>query len=388
MNHCPYCGNPIPALAQYCPHCSKPLRTQKSSPAPYYLIGITLLAVSGFWLVRYFQSQPLSGLPGTVDHPAETMELQEGDLLALEDTPTTVPTTSTPIPTSTVSPTPEPPTPIVPSERPIGKIVFTCQIFKDNRRNQLCLINADGTGERRLTTNDFANHYYASFSPDGQSIVFTSNQSGGDNIFEMDLNGNQTQLTFIGRSYAPEISPDGRYIVFSNSGGAFTSIWIMNRDGSNPREIFSRSGVGAFDPTWSPDGKRILFALGIDDTKKLYTIKPDGSDSRVVSEEFTTRGRSDWSPLGDKIAGYSGGDWQRKIYLMNSDGSELVQLLGEGNVQAPSFSPDSGWVAFTGYLDNLYNNNGCEIYILRLRDNERRRLTNNDYCDWQPRWGP
>jgi Tol biopolymer transport system component len=372
----------------HCPRCGKPLPRKNISPAPFYLIGFTLLALSGLWLGRYLNFQPLSFLPTTIGLPRETMEIPAEDLPTVDNTHTPAVLTSTPIPPTSVPPTPEPPTPIVPSENPIGKIVFTCQIFKDNNRNQLCMINADGSNERRLTTNDFSNHYYASFSPDGQSIVFSSNQAGGDNIFEMDLDGHQTQLTSIGNSYAPEISPDRGHIVFSNSGGAFTSIWIMDRDGSNPREIFSPSGVGAFDPTWSPDGEKILFALGVGDGKKLHTINPDGSNLQVVSEEFTTRGRSDWSPKGDKIAGYSGGEWQRKVYLMNFDGSGLLQLFGQGNVQAPSFSPDSGWVAFTGYIDKMHNSNGCEIYILRLKDNELNRLTDNDYCDWQPRWGP
>jgi len=388
MNHCLNCGNIIPIGAHHCPHCGMPLSRKKISPYLFFLVGFILLAISGVWLGKYLNIRPSAFLPTIIGNPSKTIETPTETLVTDRNTPTRLPTTITAIPPTSVPPTTEPPTPIVPSENPIGKIVFTCQIFKNNNRNQICVMNADGSDEQRLTTDDFANHYYASFSPDGESIVFSSNQAGSDDLYEMDLNGRQTQLTFLGKSYAPEISPDGKYIVFANSGGAFTSLWIMNRDGGNPHEIFSPSGVGAFDPTWSPDGKRILFALGVEDNKKLHTIDPDGSNLQVVSEEFTTRGRSDWSPDGIKIAGYTGGEWQRKIYLMNFDGSDLLELFAEGNVQAPSFSPDGGWVAFTGYIDNMGNGNGCEIYVLRLKDNELERLTDNDYCDWQPRWGP
>ncbi len=141
-----------------------------------------------------------------------------------------------------------------------------------------------------------------------------------------------------------------------------------------------------------PLGRQIIpgsfFALGRGDGKRLYTINMDGSGLSPVNNDFTTRGRSDWSSDGRLIAGYSGGSWSRQIDLMNSDGSALSALYTEGNAQAPSFSPNSSWVAFTGYIDHMGNDDGCEIYILRLVDHQLRRLTNNNYCDWQPRWGP
>ena len=131
-----------------------------------------------------------------------------------------------------------------------------------------------------------------------------------------------------------------------------------------------------------------MFARGKGDNKKLYTVNVNGTDLKIVNDDFITRGRNDWSPNGNNIAGDSGESRQRKIYLMDVDGTELTELYSKGNVRAPTFSPDDGWMAFTGYIDNRRNSNGCEIYILRLRYNKLVRLTSNDYCDWQPRWGP
>jgi len=219
------------------------------------------------------------------------------------------------------------------------------------------------------------------------SIVFSSSQTGEHEIYEMDLDGNQVRLTSMGELYAPEISPDGQSIVFTNAGGTYSSIWVMDRNGNNPREVYRGKEVDVLDPTWSPDGEKILFAMGSEDKKKLYVINKDGSNLKVVNENFATRGRSDWSWGGNLIAGYSGDSWERKIYLMNSDGSNLIELYSSGNVLAPSFSPDDNWVVFTGYIDNMRNDNGCEIYILRTNGEDLRRLTDNAYCDWQPRWG-
>src|SRR5689334_5819644 len=54
------------------------------------------------------------------------------------------------------------------SNEPTGKIVMTCQIFKEESKEQICIVNADGSGYRRLTTEDNLRHYYASVAPDGQ----------------------------------------------------------------------------------------------------------------------------------------------------------------------------------------------------------------------------
>ncbi len=68
--------------------------------------------------------------------------------------------------------------------------------------------------------------------------------------------------------------------------------------------------------------------------------------------------------------------------------SDFTVRLQPIYAQGPSFSPDGRWVAFTAYLDKYGDAFGCEIYIMRVAGKDRRRLTNNDYCDYQPRWGP
>jgi TolB protein len=40
------------------------------------------------------------------------------------------------------------------------------------------------------------------------------------------------------------------------------------------------------------------------------------------------------------------------------------------------------------YRDHPGEGDGCEIYVMRVDGSELHRLTDNDYCDWQPRWGP
>jgi Tol biopolymer transport system component len=276
------------------------------------------------------------------------------------------------------------------STEPTGKIVMTCQIFKELAKEQICIVNADGSGYRRLTSEDDVRHYYPSVAPDGQSVVYSaySEKTKRYEIFEFDLAANAASAltSAFGDMNAPDISPDGTTIVFTrfDTDPDKPTTWLMARDGTDLRQV---ADVTAWDPTWSPDGSRILFASYAGGITQLFIVNIDGTGLRQVGDFPFLRGRSDWS-LQDLIVTYSGKTWEREIYIMNSDGSAQQEIspIG-GNSQGPSFSPDGQWIAFTSYFDR-YEVHGCEIYIMRVDGTDLRRLTDNDYCDYQPRWGP
>jgi hypothetical protein len=143
---------------------------------------------------------------------------------------------STPIPSTVTVPT------SASTDQPKGQIVYTCQIFKLQASSQICIINADGTGFRRLTTDDTRQHYYPSLSPDGKSVVYAAFlQANIYEIYEMDLaSGNVVQLTNkLGNLSAPEISPNGKSIIFTASLGSANknAIWLMDRSGENADKI-------------------------------------------------------------------------------------------------------------------------------------------------------
>jgi len=272
-----------------------------------------------------------------------------------------------------------------------GHIVFTCQLFRVQAMDQICMMKADGSAMRRLTSGDNRRHYYPSLAPDGQSVVYSSfREQNVYEIYSLDLtDGRVEQLTDrLGVLTAPEVSPNGESITFVR-GNPLTGdmrIMVMDREGRNARDIPQISG---WDPTWSPDGNQILFASGAGSGVQLFVVSLNGQNSRRVSDLAAIRGRSDWSPDGRFIVTYSGTAWHREVYIMNADGSNARQLTPEGgNSQGPSVSPDGKWVAFTAYFDNYGDDHGCEIYIIRADGTDLRRLTHNDYCDYQPRWGP
>jgi TolB protein len=273
---------------------------------------------------------------------------------------------------------------------PQGKIVYTCQVFADMERDQVCLINPDGSGWRRLTLDDGGDYSFPSLSPDGRSVFFAGRTETGYEIFEQPLQGGgPLQLTNgLADAAAPHAAPDNRSLVFARRQENGQSIWVMDRDGGNPRMVFGPPGGNGWDPVWSPDGRQILFASDRVGEVQLFRIDPDGSNLTQVSRLEGIRGRSDWSPDGALVATYAGSAWEREVYLMDPDGSNPRPITQGGNNLAPSFSPDGKWIVFTSYRDRYRDENGCEIYRMRVDGSEVTRLTDNEYCDWQPRWGP
>lgn len=275
--------------------------------------------------------------------------------------------------------------------QPKGRIVYTCQMSRSQPTSQVCIINADGTGFRRLTTDDMRQHFYPSLSPDGRSVIYSAYQQGNFyfEIYEMGIaSGDVEQLTNkLGDLSSPEISPDGKSIIFETSSANTKKrvVWRMDRNGENADKI-SRS-VG-WDPTWSPDGKYVLFVSDMDGYPQLFRSRVNGKDLHKVGQ-MIVGGRADWSPDGQWIVTYGGDPVNREIYIMTADGlNARVISPADGNAREPSFSPDGQWVVFTAYYGHLDDVHGCEIYVMRTDGTDLRRLTDNDYCDSQPRWGP
>jgi TolB protein len=292
------------------------------------------------------------------------------------------------------TPTPDTPDPSespAGGEIPGGKIVFACQIFKTGLRDQICIMNADGSGYRRLSRDDQWDHNFPSLSPDGRSMVYVAGAPRtAAQVYEMDLNsGAFWVLTDAkGTASAPEISPDGRHIVYSLIWENANTIWMMDRDGTNPRMVFGPPAGAGWDPVWSPDGQQILFASERSVGVQLFTISPDGSNLRQITNIPNLRGRSAWAPDNTAIASYTGEPWERELVIMNQDGSDPRLLTAGGNNLAPSFSPDGSWITFTSYRDKYREDLGCEIYIMRRDGSDVIRLTDDEFCNWQPRWGP
>ncbi|HSL47130.1 MAG TPA: hypothetical protein VK897_27070 [Anaerolineales bacterium] len=273
-----------------------------------------------------------------------------------------------------------------PTKEHIGRLVFTCT---RGDYNQLCMINADGTGYQQLTELE-AHSYYPVYSPLGGSVVYASNQNGG--VFDLFLfmfEGTRLiRLTEnIGNVISPSFSPDGSRILFANRAAEGpTSLWTIDTTGENGDLLYAAPNtIVAAD--WSPTGERIAFAMAVDQPEayEVFVMNANGTDVRQLTRGLPGIGGSlDWSPDGKSLLIYAGAPGDKNIFLINVDAQTAAQLTNGGNNAASSFSPDGQWIAF----NSLRNNDQADIFIMRPDGSSVQQVTNNPEPDWQPQWEP
>jgi len=284
----------------------------------------------------------------------------------------------TPLPTLT----PPPP----PTKQNIGRIIFTCT---REDFNQLCWVNADGTGYQQITRVE-AHNYYPVYSPKGGSIVYASNQNGGAfDLFLFVFEGSQLiRLTnFIGNVVSPSFSPDAKKILFANRAGEGpTSLWTVDSTGENADLLYAGPNtIVAAD--WSPDGTTIAFAMTVNQpgTYEIFLMGADASNVRQLTRGLPGIGGSlDWSPDGKYLLIYAGPDGDKDIFRIDVDAQTAAQLTDGGNNAASSYSPDGQWIAF----NSLRNNDQADIFIMRADGSGLRQVTDHPEPDWQPHWEP
>lgn len=139
------------------------------------------------------------------------------------------------------------------------KAIHEKRIIGETRDNyiDLATIRPDGGDLRRITYG--GGYTYASFSPDGLSILHRRQQGQDSQVFLMNADGTgDHNLSGPGTIDGwPAWSPDGSKIVFSRHGEHGFQVFEMNRDGTGIRQLTDAPG-DFVNPRWSPDGNKIL----------------------------------------------------------------------------------------------------------------------------------
>jgi Tol biopolymer transport system component len=180
-----------------------------------------------------------------------------------------------------------------------GRIAYEQSIWESQRSN-LYVMNADGSGRRRLTR--LRNARSPAWSPNGAAIAFTHRPEKGSNreIFVLTLRtGKLRRLTRTKADESlPQWSPDGRRIVYQRWGDTDEDdVFVMNADGSGQRNLTRRPGLDG-GPAWSPGGGLIAFFSGGEDPS-IYITPADGSGHArrvTVRSPHSSEYELDWGP--------------------------------------------------------------------------------------------
>ena len=201
------------------------------------------------------------------------------------------------------------------------------------------------------------------WTPDDM-IVYASAESGNQDIWRMDSNGNVArQLTFNAYTDAePVVSPDGRYIVFVSYHKGKAHIWRMSGDGSE--QIQLTNGTAEDSPQFSPDGRWVIYHSEENSTDSLYKVSIDGgSPARLTTQPAI--GPS-VSPNGEFLAFFSKDqqtDARWRITIMPFAGGASAKTFDVGPTVCPEcfgvrWTPDGRaltYIATSAGVSNIWS---------------------------------
>jgi TolB protein len=149
-------------------------------------------------------------------------------------------------------------------------------------------------------------HFVGATAANGTNVPSDNKVIGEQIDKKMDLatirpNGSDLKRITTGGGYTyASYSPDGMSILHRRINGALSQIFVMKADGSEDHNI---SGEGNIDgwPAWSSDGKRVVLSRRVKETFQLFVMNGDGSNLRQLTDAPGEFVNPRWSPDGTKI---------------------------------------------------------------------------------------
>ncbi len=168
--------------------------------------------------------------------------------------------------------------------------------FLESAYQHIFVVPADGGTPRQVTRGDFNHGGPLSWTPDGESIVFSANrheawelESGESDLFSITVsNGALTQITDRqGGESAPVVSPNGRHIAYASNPNRMVPyngrvVHVMNLDGSDDRPLTASLDRSVNSISWGGN-RAIYFQYDDRAVRKVARVDLDG-DMTAVAE--------------------------------------------------------------------------------------------------------
>jgi Tol biopolymer transport system component/DNA-binding winged helix-turn-helix (wHTH) protein len=172
---------------------------------------------------------------------------------------------------------------------------------------------------------------------DGKLVVQKILRSSGIYRVELREGGTQRTKTIVtstnGRNEGPLLSPDGKRLLFMSDRSGGLEIWVSNRDGSSPMQLTNLHGCGT--PRWSPDGQWVVFDAGGAAAQGIYVVSAFGGAPRALLTDGFENSVPNWSRDGQWIYFGSNRSGKDQLWKVRASGGHAVQVTTNGGF--------SGW---------------------------------------------
>ncbi len=221
-------------------------------------------------------------------------------------------------------------------------------------RSSLWLLPAGGGPPQPLLEDEYQNNQPA-WSSDNQRIVFVSKRGGGENLWEIELKSRRLRrlTTGAGRDMAPVVGRNGQlaYAPFSHQ----VDLQAANVSGG-AEERLTFNTADNFGARVSPDGKNIVYHSNRGGNLELWLLDRNTRAERQLTNHPRSDLLPDWSPDGREIVFFSDRDGDARLWALNVETGALRRLTeqsiplpgGSGLTLSspPRWSPDGRLIGY------------------------------------------
>lgn len=303
-----------------------------------------------------------------------------------------------------------------------GLIAFRRYFNDDHSKSAIFTINPDGSGQTQITHPPKGSvDDQPDWSPDGSLIAFTRcPNNGACAVYLVNADGTGLKrLSTVCAGNPPACEddadvtflPDGKHVAFTRASGNIkhfkdgsdqiqhSDVVVSDLNGGNRRVVLS-SGEYKADYNFayfSPDGKRFVYEHSNSPLSKpahtaaLFVAGSDGSgDHRITPWSLDAGDNPDWSPDGKWILfrTHVGSDKNCSIDIIHPDGTGLKQLANYGaaaNMRSATFSPDGKWIVFA--TNRGKGSSNPAVYIMQADGSHLQLVTHSKLWDSAADWG-
>lgn len=267
------------------------------------------------------------------------------------------------------------------------KLVFGKDV-DGNEKNDIWWLDIESGEASQLTDTPDAWELALEFSPDNRWLSFLSTRNGQRNLYKLDVeSGEVRQLTNFAASVfkSGQWSPDGQSVLLSTNESEDlknVDIYIVDAEENVPRRIF-RGHLGSRDYPlgWLPDGKQIVVTSDAPGVNRPAIVNVETGDVRWLGAEGVEETASDVSKDGTLL-----------LCLRNQD-ARIIPIVTEIETGAEQSLIDAPGVSFwsefaldgtAAVIDRSTPTRKGELLVVPVGQGETRSLTPIDYGTIDP----